>query len=155
MSNAGFLEWVFTVFAGCFIAFLISLVPLGIAYGIGAIPKRKGVMCEEFELISLKEKDGITGRFFLGTGFIEGIEYYFWYRKNENGSISGGKTQRQEGVEIYEKDETPKMITFETDYTNKYVKYFIWIIGIDRRGDVSWCPRFIIPKGSIKEGYTL
>jgi len=155
-SNGDFLEWVSAIFVALLLSCLISLVPVGIALLIGSIPKTKGVTLKEYDLMSLFEKDGISGRFFLGIGSIDGIEYYFWYRRNKDNSISGGKTERSEDVQIYETDKKPKMITYQTDYKNKYVKYFIWLIGVDKRGSTNcWNPDFCIPKGSIKEGYSL
>lgn len=157
MDNAGFLGWTFTIVVGCFISGIISLAPIFIAYWIGEIPKVWGVVDEEYPLVSLKEKSGIKGQFFLGSGSIEGVEYYFWYRRNKDGSVEGGKSNVS-GAKIYEQDATPTMVEYKTDYKNKYVKYYIWFIGLDKRSkeaDGEWCPTFTIPKNSIQIGYNL
>lgn len=154
-SDKGFLDWVTLIFFSFFFGSLISLVPFGISALIGTIPKIHGVVDKKYPLIAIKEKDGFTGQlYFLGIGYIKDTQYYFWYRKNENGSISGGKTERTSGVEIYEKEESPTMITFRSEYKNPFAKY-IWLIGIDLRCKKQWCDRFIIPKGSVKENYSL
>jgi len=154
-GDNGFLEWCMLVFMTCLIGCLISLVPIGIAALIGSIPKIHGAIDKKFPLVALKEKDGFEGHsYFLGIGYIQDTQYYFWYRRNENGSISGGKTKRTSGVEIYEEEGTPTMITFTSEYKNPLSKYIV-LIGLDLRDDEQWCDRFIIPKGSIKENYSL
>ena len=45
------------------------------------------------------------------------------------------------------------MVTYKTAYKNPVSRY-IWIIGLDVRNP-SWCEKFIIPPGSIKEGFQL
>lgn len=150
-----FLEWCFLIFVGCVLSVLISLVPVGISVWIGSLPEIHGIKDTEYPLVALREKDGMAGRFyFLGAGSINSAEYYFWYRKNPNGSVSGGKTYRSPGVEVYEHTGEPIMITFKTEYKNKLAKY-IWIIGLDIRKEGRWWPWFYIPKGSIKEGFVL
>lgn len=150
-----FLGWCGVLFFICLVSSLISLVPLGLAALIGSLPGLVGEKDEEFPLISLKEKDGVAGRFyFLGSGCINDQQYYFWYCRNPDGSIFGGKTVRVPGVEIYECRDMPRRITFKTEYKNKWLGKYLWLIGIDLR-NTEWCERFYIPKGSIKEGYNL
>jgi hypothetical protein len=156
MANGNFIEWAGTIFVALLLSCLISSVPFLIAGFIGSLPNRHGVISKKYDLVALRERDGIEGKFyFLGTGMIKSTEYYFWYRKDESGAISGGKTERWEGIKIFEEDSPPQMIEFETEYLIKYLENWLWIIGIDFRSDVDWCPRFTIPKGSIKEGYSL
>lgn len=154
-----FLDWAVYIMVSSIIAFLISLVPLGLWLFIGSIPERVGVKAAEFELIALKDRDGFSGRFyFLGMGTLNDEQYYFWYRKNKDGSISGGKTPRHPEVLINELDDIgakPIMVTYKTVYTNKLVQKYIWLIGYDRSGQEESWPRFIIPKGSIKQDITL
>lgn len=153
--SRNFLEWCFLILIGALFSGLISLVPLGIAAWIGSLPKTQATKDAEYPLVALREKDGISGQFyFLGAGSINSTEYYFWYRENANGSISGGRTHRSPGVEVYEYDGEPMMVTFRTEYKSKWAKY-IRYIGIDMRDEDCWCPRFYIPKGSIKEGFVL
>jgi hypothetical protein len=156
-DGKGFLGWCFLIFVGCFISFLISWVPIGIAAFIGSFPERTGIKDKEYPLISLRERDGTSGQFyFLGSGSINDVQYYFWYRRNSGGDISGGKTIRESDVRIYETDGSEaKMITFKTEYKNRDVWRWLWIFGIDLRDRADWCPDFYIPKGSIKEGYQL
>ncbi len=154
-SRMNFLEWCFTIFVGCFLSLLISSVPIGLSCLIGSIPKTIGVANIPSPLITLHLKDGIEGRFFLGSGYVGDAQYYFWYRKNADGSISGGKTRRNPGVRIYEDESQPRIVTFHTEYSNSIWNKLLWIVGTDMRDDEDWCPEFYIPKGSIKEGFSL
>ncbi len=155
-GHRGFLGWCMTILLGSVLSAIISFVPIGVAAIIGSIPEVHGVKDGEYPLIALREKDGFKGQFyFLGAGSISDRQYYFWYRQNPNGSISGGRTPRESGVEVYEYDGDPIMITYRTEYKSKLAGRYIWIIGLDTRSKDNWYPRFYIPKGSIKEGFSL
>lgn len=156
--DRNFLEWCFFLFVGGFISFIISLVPVGLACAIGSMPETHGIKDKEYPLVALREKDGIKGRFyFLGAGSIDDCQYYFWYRRDQNGAVSGGKTTREPGVKIYDtkNNDKPSMVTFREEYKNKKTEQWLWIIGIDMRDTTDFCPDFYIPKGSIKDGYSL
>ena len=154
-ATRSFLTWCGFVFWTCFTSALISTVPIGLAIYIGSLPAYYGIIDQEYELITLREKDGFSGRsYFLGVGYIHDTQYYFWYRKDPQGYISGGKTLRNSCVELYETTDTPKMVTFKTVYVSPSVAKWWWLVGIDVRGP-KWCDRFFIPKGSIKEDFTL
>lgn len=155
-GSRNFLEWAFLIFVGCFFSALISLVPIGIASYIGSIPQVWGVPAEEYQLVSLHEKDGGHGKFyFLGAGTISDRQYYFWYAKRQDGAVVGGKTSRVPAVEVYESDGTPKMVIYRAEYKKDWPKKYLWLVGIDQRDKDDFYPTFYIPKGSIKEGFVL
>ena len=155
-DHRSFLAWCFLIAVGCFASGLISAVPIGIACFIGSLPDRTGRKDQEYPLVALRERDGVQGNFyFLGAGSIRDAQYYFWYRRNPGGDVSGGKTYRGPGVRIYEGSETPKMVTFKTEYVNPGIESWLWLVGLDMRDETDWCPDFYIPTGSIKEGYVL
>lgn len=153
-ANATILDWGFMLFVGCFFSFLISLVPIGLSAWIGSMPEIVGVKDKTYNLIALRQQDGVKGRFFLGSGYIGDEQYYFWYRLNPDGSVSGGKTERQDGVRIYYGPE-PTMTTFRTEYKSSMASKYLWIVGLDLRRKEDWWPDFKIPEGSIKEGFSL
>lgn len=154
-NTRNFLEWVFLIFAGSFFSFLISLVPIGMAYFIQSTYEVTGVKDREYPLVALREKDGISGNFyFLGSGTFQDSQYYFWYRKDGD-HISGGKTLREQGVRIYEEPGEAKMMTYKTAYKSEWTKKYGWIFGLGIEEDHKWCDTFSIPLGSIKEGYSL
>lgn len=149
--HRNFLEWCGLIFASGLFSVLISLVPMGIGIAIGSGFETIAVEDEEYPLVALRQQDGFKGRsYFLGAGMIQDQQYYFWYRKHGDG-ISGGKTIREPGVNIYEDNENPRMVTFRSEYRSKWIEKYGWIIGIDTLEDDKWCPEFYIPAGSIRE----
>jgi hypothetical protein len=153
-SHRNFLEWAFLLIVSTFFSALLSLIPFGVSCLIGSIPKVTGIADAPYPLIALREKDGTTGRFFLGSGTINDSQYYFWYRRAPDGSVRGGKTYREAGVRIWESDD-PHMTTFHPEYKNVWAKKLLWLVGTDLRDTETFCPDFYIPKGSIKEGFEL
>lgn len=152
-----FLAVIFTIFVGLFISAFVSVFILAIPMIIGSQPKMVGVVDIDYPLMTLREREGMSGTFFLGSGHIEDRQYYFWYRKNADGSISGGKTLREPCVKIRDtKDgEAPFMRTYRTQYANPTLASWWYLVTLDVRGDTGWCESFFIPPGSIKEGYSL
>lgn len=156
--SRNFLEWCFMLFVWVSISLILSLIMWGISSALGTIPEREGKADKKYPLIALREKDGMVGQFFLGSGYVGSTEYYFWYRKNEDGSVSGGRDQRCPGVRIYEDAaaDGAYMQTFKTHYKNQFFDSLFWFfIAIDMRDSTGWSSDFHIPLGSIKSGYIL
>lgn len=154
-SSRTFLEWALCLVVATLISGVLSLIMFGASCWIGSIPKVIGVADQEYPLVALREKDGQTGRFFLGSGMIRDSQYYFWYRRNPDGSIRGGKTYREESVRIWQENTNPHMVTFRPEYKNSLAKKYMWLVGTDMRDAENFYPDFYIPKGSIKEGFEL
>jgi hypothetical protein len=154
-----FLAIAFTIFVGLFISALISGALIGVGCAIGSMPERVGIEDKTYDLVTLRERDGVNGQFyFLGAGSIHDVQYYFWYRRNADGTIAGGKTVRAPGVRIHEiaDGSAPRMMTFRTVYSNAIFNSVLWqLLALDPRDEADWFPDFYIPKGSIKEGYAL
>lgn len=154
-ESRGFLGWVAVFVVGAFLSAFIALAPLGAAAFIGSLPKVHGVPDATYPLVALRQQDGFEGRsYFLGSGMIESREYYFWYRQNADGSVSGGKTYREPGVTIFT-SETPRMTTYRTEYVDPNVSKWMPWFGLDMRSATKWCDTFEIPSGSIKQGFSL
>lgn len=155
-SNMGFLDWVDFIVIGTFVSLLISIIPLSIGIFVGTRPKIYGEKSKERELVTLRNKDGFSGQgYFLGIGYITDKQYYFWYVRDDDGAIRGGKTARSEGVDIHETQNIPKMVSFRKRYYNEFWEKYLWLLGLDTRSDDVFCPRFYIPKNSIQENFTL
>jgi hypothetical protein len=143
------------IFFGCFFGFFSSLLFLITPATIVGIGNTYEIVPDQsYALVALKERDGIYGRFFLGSGTIEGSQYYFWYRKTQDGGIQGGRTYRDPSVAIREITDgsQPRMQTYRWADPTWWQYWFT----IDQSGpiqDIS--PIFYIPKGSIQEGYAL
>jgi hypothetical protein len=82
---------------------------------------------------------------------VDGGMYYLWYRKNGN-AIQGGETLRKACVKIFEADGDPRMVTYKTAYASKWNRKFLWMVGLDLRDDLGWCPAFYVPKGTVENG---
>jgi hypothetical protein len=152
--SRGFLAWAFLIFMSLLFTVFISSVPVGLACFIGSQRSYQGVKDKVYPLMTLGERQGFRGQsYFLGIGAIDNVEYYSWYRIHEDGSIRGGKTRRHEGVRIFTSN-NPCMVTYATQFSGHDL---VWkLIGIDTRDhDYHWNPVFYIPKGSIKEGFSL
>lgn len=150
----GFLGWVFCILVGLFLTGLISLVPFAIASILGSNTNTVSVKVADYPLVALREKDGVSGNFFLGSGYVGDEQYYFWYRRDSD-HIEGGKTRRESSVRIYERDGTPIMRTWKSVYKSTFVQRYGWLYSIDLRHEDTYSPDFFIPRGSIKEGFQL
>lgn len=148
-----FFDWCELICVGSIFATLFSSLPVLFSLILGMIPEIHGVKDRAYELVSLREGNGIDGRFYLGSGTIRGRPYYSWYRK-EGEAIVGGVTEREPCVKVYEAHDMPRMVTYKTAYVNPYSARWHWLIGIDLR-DPQWCAKFFLPKNSIREGFVL
>jgi hypothetical protein len=134
---------------------LIPTIVLGVTILLmSVIPATVAVADAPTPLVSLKERDGLQGSFFLGSGTIQDQQYYFWYARDTDGAIYGGKTVRDTDVRIYEMDGAAYMVTFHEEYKSLWVAQHWWLFMFDLR-EKRYAPQFYIPKGSIQEGYSL
>lgn len=151
MPPHSLLEWIVLSFMAC----IFSLVPLGVAAGFAALV---GLAFEthpeesaRYRLTTIRDKDGVVGQFFLGTGVIEGDQYYFYYHTNADGSVTPDKVNASQGVRVYEEDrQDAELITYEW----KLNKPWAWLISIPVNNG-GWSYKFHVPKGTVRTGYTM
>ncbi len=67
-------------------------VGLGFASLIGLAVPKHWTGPERAKLVSLRDGDGISGAFFLGTGSIGTTQYYFFYKDAERGGTNPGRS---------------------------------------------------------------
>lgn len=150
-----FMAWVGLLIAVGMHAALWSAPLVIVGAVLGSNVPRWGLSDKRYPLVSLKQRDGVEGVFFLGTGMLGSSQYYFWYRRDGD-AIRGGKTDRCPGVRIYEEDGDPFMQTYKTAYRWKWARRWLWLVAIDiRADDKEWCEDFHIPPGSVQEGFQL
>ena len=151
MPPESILGWLgFTLFSAVF-----SLIPLGIAAGCAALtglafdthPEKVSTD----HLVAIRDKDGVVGNFFLGSGMIRGDQYYFYYRKNKDGSVTPDKVYAGQGVRVYEEDRADA--TLDT-YEWKLNKPWAWWVSISVNNG-GWSYKFYVPKGTVRTGYTM
>jgi hypothetical protein len=145
------LDWMMlTMAAACF-----SIVPLGVGAGIAAIIglafKTKPIVVSRKTLITIRDKDGVSGRFFLGSGMVEGDQYYFYYAKNDDGSVSPGRVRADGRVRVYEEDrEDAQLVNWEWEL----VAPWAYLVAFPVTGD-KWSCDFHVPKGTVRTGFTM
>ncbi len=137
----------------CLMIMLIAGIGgMGLAALIGSGFSAHPIQISKKTLVALRDKDGIEGRFFLGSGSLEGAPYYFYYSKLDNGGFKPGKVKVSDGVRIYEDAEsgTAELISYEWGFDLGLA----WLIAIpSNSGGYSY--DFHVPKGTIRTGFTM
>lgn len=133
-----------------FFTVTISVVVLMAIAGIvgGKLPV-VGVEKERIELISLRDDSDLSGRFFLGSGFINSTEYYFYYSQANNGGYIPGKIP-VDNVTIFEdQTENAYIIVLKPKFINP-VSYWIALIPNETMYEVHVPPGTILRQFSIQ-----
>ena len=100
-------------------------------------------------LVSMSTGDGIKGRFFLGGGSIDDVQYFFYYTRSNDGSMRRVKIEQDMAV-IYEDIDNPSN-AYAVIYENKRV-----MAGIElNEPPVTTRIDFHIPKGSITQSFEM
>lgn len=156
-GERNFLDWCIYLATVAFVGALLAIPIIGFGCIIGSQQPRIGNLEHTYPLVALRQQDGFSGHsYFLGAGEIEDRQYYFWYRRNADGTVSGGKTVRDPCSSItLDASAAPAMSTYQTAYLRPEVSWVWNLFGIDARSNADWCPAFTIPPGSIKEGFSL
>jgi hypothetical protein len=144
-------EWILFTFFSC----LFSLLPIGACVGgaalCGLMFDTHPVLESTDNLVAIRDKDGVTGHFFLGSGMIESEQYYFYYRTNSDGSVTPDKVRAGQGVRVYEEDRSDaKLESYRWETTNSGA----WLIALPVN-DGGWSFKFYVPKGTVRTGYTM
>lgn len=145
------LEWIMMSFE----ALVMSLIPMGAAAGLAALIgtqfDTKPVLVQTDTLTTIRDKDGLTGSFFLGTGSIKGDQYYFYYRRLADGGVSPGKVYAGSGVRVYEEERADA--TLQT-YEWKLISDWAWLVALPvNSGGYSF--DFHVPSGTVKQGFSM
>jgi hypothetical protein len=143
-------------FVGLFYVFVCGfagIIAWGIGYGIGQAFGSYPVEGRRSSLLAIRDKDGVEGRFFLGSGFISSQPYYFYYETLPDGGARPGKVSADKGVTVREEDRTDaELVTF--DWHIKYPAW-AWIVCIQDSSGSGQSYVFHVPRGTIKTGYLM
>lgn len=131
-----FLEAFVFAFAGVFVALLL--------------PMNYVTTTWRTEIVTLKDNNGVSGSFFLGSGVIEGQMRYVYYQKNND------STYQMQQVDYYKArikytEGSPCIII--TDIRTDESFYNKWAFDFDDYIKQTYV--FEVPKGSIKNAYEL
>lgn len=147
---------VFDAIMGTFVSIILSVVigglpAAGLALFIGSKIHAHPVLSRTDTLVSLHTKDGEQGTFFLGSGTVNGVQYYFFYRKNSDGSFGPGRVYADDAVRVYEEPRTDaSMLTYD------------WVKDADEENIFSFPVNagghsydFHVPTGTILRGFSM
>lgn len=123
----------------------------GIAALLGVFFKCHPEKSGSWALVTLRDKDGVKGSFFLGSGTIETQPYFFYYKKNPDGSFQPGKVSASSDVRIYEEDRQDASMVEWNWELNKPWAYLIAF----PHNTGGYALDFHVPKGTIRTGYTM
>lgn len=124
-------------FGGIFLAFLI-----------GITAPKEWVIVEIAKLASLRDDEGVSGRFFLGSGSIGTTQYYFFYKEVELGYRPGKVAAEYDNVLITEKERPDGELAV---YKYRPIGFWKWIALNEELTKFE----FSIPTGTLKRGFVL
>lgn len=131
----------FSLMIGLATGFMFSLIGGAV---VDVDRERKGVAYEQ--IVAIGDGGGVEGRFFLGSGTIKDVQYYFFYQKQGSGFIQS-KIRVDQAV-VYETDDIePHIMTYESKIVGKYKNWFI--DNCETETDI------FIPVGSISRSFNL
>ena len=133
---------------------LLLLAALVFGFGVGfsflagiAVPKQ-WTGPETTQLVSLRDSDGVSGQFFLGTGSIDATQYYFFYKEAGQG-YQPGKVEVSNNVTVFEeKGQNGQLKTYTYKFSNPLFRWIALELPNQKY-------EFIIPEGSLKKNFVL
>lgn len=150
-APSGFLGYFLGLLVWGALSILACIPWFGLATFIGLAFPTNAIMESKTELAALRVKDGVEGHFFLGSGTVEGKQYYFYYLKNEDGSLTPAKVNADEDVKIYEEErKDATLVKYNAEFKNE-IAYIIGVPTMQGKKSVE----FHVPVGTVKIGYEM
>jgi hypothetical protein len=144
----GFVSWFFGmlgIIVGVMVMVMVGVIPALIT---GNFLEKTWEQTEQIELLSLRNNDGVSGHFFLGSGSIQSEQYYFFHKKSGDG-YQPGRVKADDNVLVHESEGQGGMAKV---YTRKFVnKRHEWYAAC-------WPSEkyeFFIPNGSLQRDFVL
>jgi len=144
-------DWVeFSIFSASlsFVAFVISLVFAIASSAITSCQYKAGEKKHYYDIVSLRNDSAISGSFFLGCGNIRGSEYYYCFKKKDDGSFRRVNISTSDSS-IFENDKVSPRVEW-TEYT--YKKKWWYRSGLnyfDRCATTNSEYTIIVPRGTV------
>jgi hypothetical protein len=146
-----FMDWVMQFMMTGLMTIPCSLPLIGIACVLGMAFDTHPVQTDDYKLVAIRDKDGITGQFFLGTGMIQSEQYYFYYKTNSDGSVTPDKVRAGQGVRVYEEDrQDAELVVYEWQLNQSWA----WLVAFPVNSG-GWSYKFHVPKGTVRTGFTM
>lgn len=140
---------------GFMLMLIFAMITAGISLGGAALTglafATHPVEKKRVELVAIRDKDGIAGTFFLGSGRIDSDQYYFFYRKLQDGGVQADKVASSKGVRVYEEQRTDAaLVSYQWEFNQSWA----WLFALPvRDGEYSFS--FHVPTGTIRRGFTM
>jgi len=151
MKPEGVIDVIMLLLFGTVMTGMVVLAGVAVGCLIGAALPAHPVKLETRSLIAIRDKDGVEGQFFLGSGFIKSDQYYFYYEKMPDGGVRPGKVFAGNGVRIYEEDRSDATLTvFDWVVDSPLVPLLAFPV---HEGGRSY--NFHVPRGTVRPGYTM
>lgn len=130
-----------------------ALVLGGAAVGIGQAFPDHPVEGRHSILVAIRDKDGVEGRFFLGSGVVSNQSYYFYYERLQGGGYRPGKVRADQSVTVYEDArQDAEMVTYDWRIT---YPIWAWLVCLPDQQGSGHSYDFHVPSGTIKPGYAM
>ena len=144
----GFVSWFFgiltIVFFTC-VMFAVGVIP---ALIIGNIPDKYWEETDKIELLSLRNVNGVSGHFFLGSGSIQSEQYYFFHKKSGD-SYQPGTVRADNNVFVHESERQDGAAkVYERKFINQRHTWYALCWPSEKY-------EFFIPNGALKRSYKL
>lgn len=143
----GFLDHCFAIFFMVIFTAMAFSVGFCFALLFGLAVPKHWTGPETTQLVNLRNGDGISGNFFIGTGSIQTTQYYFF--KEAGQGYQPSKIEVADNVTIFEEERQDGELKV---YTYQFVNPSLrWIAA-------EWQSRkyeFVIPKGSLMKNFIL
>lgn len=136
-----------------FVCGLGGAITFGVGWVAGQMFNSQPVEGKHSTLLAIRDKDGVEGRFFLGSGFVTSQPFYFYYEALKDGGARPAKLSADESVTVREEDRTDaELVTF--DWTIKYPSW-AWLVCLQDSEGSRKSYVFHVPNGTIKTGYSM
>lgn len=145
------LDYVMMFFLAAMIAMVTAAFSLMAGMLIGLAFPAHPVKSGETPLVALRDKDGIQGSFFLGSGYIEDKQYYFFYAQQPDGAFTPGKVEANRWVRVYEQERSDAvLITYRWEANSRWAQWLsVPVNAIGNSYDIH------VPRGTVRRGYTM
>src|SRR5580765_205806 len=146
-SRPGFL---LALFLGFLLCGAFAGAGLGVAAIVSPLAPREWVFYSKTSLVALSDYNGVNGRFYINTGYVNSALQYNFYESLGGNAYAGETLSSNDSVTIYEDEQNdPYIYQF-----NEQLKGCAWLWAID---DHVYLPIYElhIPKGSISGGCNL
>lgn len=138
-----------------FLAILLAVVTAAFAAGCAAITgiffSTHAVEVSSRPLSAIRDKDGVVGSFFLGSGMFESRPYYFYYARAADGALRPGRVSATSNIRIYEEDRADASMT---EWTWKLDASWAYLVALPVN-EGGYAVDFHVPKGTVRTGYSM